>query len=172
MLSEIFMEDFERTEYSDYLHGVIGRSLIVATRFDSMCVTLSMAIELKRETISSKISEEDFDDIVSKVISKDRSLNNSILSLKQSNEISSILHSARNARNEIAHSLAKGLEGCIDIKVNETDFIKEVSGLITKISDGDLMVSLLLLSFNNEPFPNSEFLLSYKDSIVNWVIKR
>ena len=98
MSPEIFIEDFERTEHSDYLHGIIGRSLIVATRFDSMYVTLSMAVELKREIISSKISGDDFDDIVNKVTSKYRSLNKSINSFKQPDEISSILHSARDAR--------------------------------------------------------------------------
>ncbi|MFX4839118.1 hypothetical protein ABTB79_19900, partial [Acinetobacter baumannii] len=49
MSPEIFFDDFERTENSDYLHGVFGRCLVIATRFDSMCVRLSQAIKLKEE---------------------------------------------------------------------------------------------------------------------------
>lgn len=171
MSPEIFIEDFERTEHSDYLHGVIGRGLIVAARFDSMCVTLSMAVDLKRELICSKVSGEDFAAIVNKVTSKYRNLNNSIQSIKQPEEISSILHTAKDARNEIAHSLTKGLEGCIDIKVNESDFIKEISDLIRKVADGDLIISSLVSLFNNESIPNPEYLSNYKDNIINWVIE-
>lgn len=47
MPPKIFIDDFEKTENSDYLHGVLGRSLIIATRFDSMCTTLSQAMDIK-----------------------------------------------------------------------------------------------------------------------------
>lgn len=172
MSPDIFIEDFERTEHSDYLHGVIGRSLIIATRFDSMCVTLSMSTDFKSEIILSKLREEDFDAVVNKVTSKYRTLNNSIQSFKQPKEISSILHRARDARNEVAHSLTKGLEGCIDIKVNEVSFIKEISNLIGIIADGDLVISFLMSVFNNEPTPNPEHLSEYKNKMVNWVVEQ
>lgn len=169
MSPDIFIENFERTEHSDYIHGVIGRSLIIATRFDSMCVSLSLAVEFKSVITSSEIGQ-DFDEVVSKVVSKYRTLNNSIQSFKQPEEISSILHSARYARNEIAHSLTKGLEGCIDLKVNDKDFTDEISNLIEKISDGDFIISSLLTLFNKDPFPNPGLLSSYRGNIINWVV--
>jgi len=169
---DIFIENFERTEHSDYLHGVIGRSLIIATRFDSMCVNLSIATGLKNEIILRKFTEEDFDAVVNKATSKFRSLNDRIKSFKQPKEISLILHRARVARNEVAHSLTIGFEGCIDINVDEVRFISEVSDLISIIADGDIVISSLMSVFNNEPILSSKYLSGYKNKVVNWVVEQ
>jgi len=168
----IFIESFERTDHSDCIHGVIGRSLIIATRFDAMCVTLSKAVDLKIEIVAHNLSEEGFDEVVNKVVQNYRSLNNSIQSFKLPEEISSILHKAREARNEIAHTLTKGLEGCLDIKVDEVGFIAEVSNLIDSIADGDLVISYIASVFSNESVPNSAYLSKYKSNIINWVIEK
>lgn len=37
MQSDIFLEDFEMTENTEKLHSILGRSLVVAIRFDSLC---------------------------------------------------------------------------------------------------------------------------------------
>ena len=169
MSPDIFIEDFERTNYSDYLHGVIGRALIVATRFDSMCIFLSMALDFKKDFVLAKIDDEDFDVFVNEIISKYRSLNNSIQAFRLPSEISDILHDARKARNEVTHSLTKGLEGCIDTKTKDTDFIDEVSELINKITNGDIIVSSLVSMFNKEPILNN--LGGYKTRVINWVVE-
>lgn len=171
MSPEIFIEDFERTENSDYLHGVIGRSLIVATRFDSMCTALSMALEIKAGAIYLLNSDEDFNQFITQVESKYRTLNSSIKTFKLPGQISEVLHQARKARNEIAHSLTKGIDGCIDTKISNDDFIDEVSNLLGKIVDGDIIASLLMSSFNNEPILNNPSLEKYKIKIINWVVE-
>ena len=106
-----FIYDFERTENSDYLHGVIGRCLIVATRFDAMCTTLADAIKYKELFVNN---DSDFENFVNKISTKYSNLNNSIQGLPIDKNFKVILHEAREARNEIAHSLTKGLIGCID----------------------------------------------------------
>ena len=130
----IFFEDFERTENSDYLHGVFGRCLVIATRFDSMCVRMSKAIKIKEEFIIRSIekhldevgtenktkkirSDEEFNHLVEKVVSSYLTLDKSIQALGLPEQLSDALHVARKSRNEIAHSLTKDLEGCIDNKV-------------------------------------------------------
>jgi hypothetical protein len=80
------------------------------------------------------------------------------------------LHQARKARNEIAHSLTKGLVGCIDTKISNDGFIDEVSDLLGKIVDGDIISSVLMSNFNNEPILNNVSLERYKDKIINWVV--
>ncbi len=84
-------------------------------------------------------------------------------------EISEILHDAIKARNGVAHSLTKGLEGCIDIKTKDMNFIDEVSKLINKITDGDIIISSLISIFNKEPILNN--LSEYKDRVINWVVE-
>lgn len=166
----IFIEDFERTENSDYLHGIIGRSLIVATRYDSMCTTLSTAFELRYGARCLHNSDTEFNQFVAQIESKYRTLNSSIKSYKLPVKISELLHQARKARNEIAHSLTKGLEGCIDTKVINDRFIDEVSDLLGKIVDGDIIVSILISRFNKEPILDGKSLEKYKSRIINWVV--
>jgi hypothetical protein len=164
MSPEIFIDDFERTENSDFLHGVIGRSLIIATRFDAMCTILSMALEIKQGVIGSSLSEEKFDLFADQVVSKYRTLNASIKSLGVPDELYKTLDNAKKARNEIVHSLTKGLDGCIDTKVSNKNFIAEISNLVEIIIDGDIAISSLLSIFNKEKILNISRLNKYKEN--------
>ena len=187
MSPKIFIEEFERTENSDYLHGVFGRCLIIATRFDSMCVRISKAIRIKNEIILRAIeknineldteneytklrSEDEFNDLLEIIISKYVSLDNSIKSLGLPKELSEILHKARDSRNKIAHSLTKNLEGCLDSKINNSILMEEIELLIENIVEGDLIISSLISKFNNEPILNAQNYDSYKCEVIKWVI--
>lgn len=167
----IFIEDFERTEFSDYIHSVIGRSLIFATRFDAMCDALSRVLELKSKYVARISGEDDFGKFVEEINSKYRTLNNNINSFKLPSDISNYLHRARVARNTIAHDLCKGMEGCIDVKLDENDFIDTIKDLIEVISDADIIISALTSRFNKNPIPNEIFLSTYKANIVKWVLE-
>lgn len=168
-----FFDDFERTEYSDFIHAVIGRSLIIATRFDCSCNGLAIAIEYKTRFIEAKITD-DFDNFINKIFSKYRPINNSINSFTLPDDIHTTLHSARKARNKIAHSLCKDLDGCADLKTDENQFIEEVSKLIKDITYGDIIISCLIHEFNNDSnsiYIDDKYIQKYQDNILNWVIK-
>jgi len=189
-----FFEDFERTEYSDFIHGVIGRGLIIATRFDCSCNGLAMAIECRNNglAMAMAIKTDDFDNFVNKIFSKYRPLNKSINSFelpndiytmlhppftsffnkKSPNDICTMLHNARKARNEIAHSLCKGLDGCADVRTDESQFIEEVSRLINDITYGDIVISQLTHIFNKDSVHISDELVKeYQQDVLNWVVK-
>ncbi|NLH04082.1 hypothetical protein [Acinetobacter baumannii] len=187
MSPEIFFDDFERTENSDYLHGVFGRCLVIATRFDSMCVRLSQAIKLKEEVklrtlkkylvkldteneIKAIRTDEDFDLLIKQITSRYLSLDKSIQNLGLPEQLSTKLHKARKSRNEIAHSLTKDLEGCLDIKIDNSILIEKIVKLIGDIIDGVIIISTLTSIFNNEPILNSKILNQYKEKIIDWVI--
>lgn len=48
MNPDLFIDDFERTENSDALHAILGRSLIVATRFDAMCKAAALQVDFRK----------------------------------------------------------------------------------------------------------------------------
>lgn len=187
MSPEIFFDDFERTENSDYLHGVFGRCLVIATRFDSMCIRLSKAIKLKEEVklciiekylvkldteneINAIRSDEDFDLLIKQITSRYLSLDKSIQNLGLPEQLSTKLHEARKSRNEIAHSLTRDLDGCIDTKIDNNILIKKVEKLIGNIIEGDIIISTITSIFNGEPILNSKILSQYKEKIIDWVI--
>lgn len=163
-----FIDDFERTENSDYLHGVIGRCLIIATRFDAMCTTLADAVKYKELFLSN---DKGFDEFVNRISFKYSNLNNSIQTLPIDESLKVILDNAREARNEIAHSLTKGLTGCID-HIDENLFLSKVSELICKISKADMIISILTAELNNEPILNQKINENYCSNISRWVFDR
>jgi hypothetical protein len=170
---DIFITDFERTENTDDLHAVLGRALIVATRFDSMCEAAAAAFEFKAGLAENVIhGEAEYQEYASKIVEKYRTLNQNIETLRSLGDISVVLHDARKARNRVAHDLAIGLTGCLDTKVNEDNLIEEVSDLIVDIAYGDIAISLTVSVFNGDPVPTKHFIASYKDRIVNWVTER
>lgn len=173
MNPDIFITDFERTENTDELHAVLGRALIVATRFDSMCEAAAVALELKTGYADHVIlGEVEYQEYASKIVERYRTLNQNINTLSFPSDISVVLHDARRARNRVAHELAKGLTGCLDTAVNEDELLQEVSDLIMDIAYGDIAISLTISAFNGDPVPTKQFVASYKDRIISWVTER
>ncbi|MRJ43238.1 MULTISPECIES: hypothetical protein [Idiomarina] len=173
MNPDIFITDFERTDNTDELHAILGRALIIATRFDSMCEAAAIGLELKKDALStSRMTEPQYNDYLQKLSSEYRTLNGNIKSIGLPDDISVVLHDARKARNTVAHDLSKGLEGCLDTKIDELDFIRQVSELVMDIAYGDIAISYTLSLFNGDPCPNLQYISSYKDRIVQWVVER
>lgn len=168
----MFIEDFERTENSDEIFGVIGRALVIATRFDSMCKTLARAIDLKCPAYFRGISDSDFDSLVEKTMRKSSTIDKSIKNLGLPDDIALILHDARKARNAVAHDLAAGLEGCVDTKIDERKLLSEVSEYMFDLVHGEVLISILIHKFNGEVPIRKDFMTVYKDKVVNWVIEK
>lgn len=173
MIPDIFDMDFERTECSDELHGIFGRALIVATRFDSMCEAAATMIKIKENSIVRvACGEDEYEKFVSQIITKHVTLDKNIKALGLTDDVSDILHSARKARNCVAHELARGLTGCLDIKANEKMLIDEVFELIGKIACGDIVISTLISILNNYQLPAIQFVKTHKEKVINWVVER
>lgn len=165
----IFVEDFERTECTDTLHGVIGRMLILSARFDSMCNSLALAIDVLEARISAGQSDEEFDALVDAAINKYRTTNNNINSLGMPEQVAYAMHKARKARNEVAHALPIGLTGCLDTKLDIAAFTENLRPVVDDLVLGDVVISLLINVFNGDSMPNESAINSYKSKLWEWV---
>lgn len=170
---DVFIMDFERTENSDELHGIFGRTRIVATRFDSMCEAAAIMIKIKASWVGKAVCRDvEYKDFVSKLTERRAALNSNIQALGLPGEVSEMLHSAREARNCVAHELTRGKVGCLDGEVNENNLIREISELVEKIVYGDIVISVLLSKQNNDPLPINYSIEEYKEKVIKWVIER
>jgi len=154
MNPDIFLDDFEITENTQELHAILGRCLIVATHFDHLCDHTSKFFEL---------------DYAIELMCKYQSLHENIESLSVNDDVKHILLAAKKARNEIAHSLVIGLTGCLDTKIDESNFKSHLTQLIQDVAAGDYFISLILSLNNNDPL----FKLpcnKYQEKIVAWVL--
>ncbi|MBZ1393375.1 MAG: hypothetical protein VX408_02285 [Pseudomonadota bacterium] len=168
MSPDIFIEDFELTENTEELHAILGRSLIISTRFDNLC---DVAAKLLKFPIrfASLLSEDDYKKFIKSIFKKLSSLNNNINSLSIGQKEKDMLHIARKARNEVVHSLSIGMTGCLDIKIDECDVKTHISSLIAQIAAGDYLISAILSILNKEPLPNYTE-SQYKRKVVEWVL--
>ena len=47
MNPDVFIDDFEITENSEELHAILGRCVIISTRFDNLCDHAAKFLEIK-----------------------------------------------------------------------------------------------------------------------------
>jgi hypothetical protein len=171
MSAGIFLDDFERTENTDELHAILGRALVVATKFDSNCKSAALQIQLIEFASSGQIN--DLSLLLERLAEKyqGQTLSSSIKALKL-REASVLLVDAKDARNAVAHDLAKGLTGCLDTRLNEEAFVKEVADLMFDIAHGDITISHILSALNDETPLRPEFIETYVQRVVQWVVER
>lgn len=171
MKPEIFMDDFERTQLGDELYSCIGRALTISTRFEAMCKTLNSLLQVKSNRGSLE-SEEEIQLLVNKIYKKNLATHiNTITKGKGNDDLRKILDDARIARNEIAHEISLGLDGCIDL-IPESEIkalIAKLKQLIVTIAIADKIVSFVISIITHELIPNSDFLESYEDRMTSWV---
>lgn len=168
-----FIDDFERTEDLDELHSILGRALILATRFDSSCKAAAIHLNLKKTFVSSLDGQEgDVDSYMSEIYRKCKNLHRNIDSLALPGEFTVVLNDAKNARNIIAHDIAVALEGSTLSKEREDALMEKLTECVIDLAYGDIAISSCLAVLNNDPLPNSDYLSEYKDNLVQWVIKR
>lgn len=170
MSPDIFLDDFEITENTQAYHEILGRCLIIATRFDNLCDKSVKFLKIKKNAVVKFFcSEETFNQYVDDLMANFSTLNKNIKSLPIDDDIKSILHDARNARNEIAHSLTVGLTGCLDTKLNENEFVSKIEALISRVALGDYVISTILSILNKDPLLRMDS-ATYQYKIVAWVL--
>lgn len=167
----IFIDDFERTENTDELHAILGRALIVATRFDSMCKAAALYMALPKASLFLA-SDEARSLLLKKVAEKHRTLSSSIGSLKLPKDVALLLEDANAARNVVVHELAQGLTGCLDTKTNDEVLVRQVYDVVFALAYGDVVISHVISELNNDPLPNADFLSTYVERVAEWVVER
>jgi hypothetical protein len=163
-----FIDDFERTEHSDALYSILGRALAIGTRFDAMCKAAALHVQFKNSELRD---QKERSELFGKLAAKFRSLNLSIKDLGLPKDVAVLLEDANVARNSVAHDLAKGMTGCLDTRIDQATFVREVSDLIFEIAYGDVVISQIIAELNGEQLPNNEFLSTYVQQVVRWVVE-
>jgi hypothetical protein len=204
MQNETFLDDFEITEHTAKFHEILGRCLILATRFDNLVKNSAIFLDMKIEgssIVKQRMSEDEYDKYIDKLFEKSRetrgldkdkqeyrTLNSNISELflkadmsvdnlefdgqslkKAINNLKKSLHKARRARNDVAHTVSIGFEGCLD-HINLDSFKQDtIIPLIKKIAKGDYIISLFMSALNKEPLPSFTE-NDYCQKIIHWVI--
>ena len=168
MKPDIFMDDFERTEWGDSIYSAIGRALTLATHFESSCRGLVGILQLKttpHEILESPTGIEEFSAELYR-----RSLGRNISTLVPTqDDFRLLLDKARDARNEIAHEIALGIEDQEGLERNEDFLLRRIRELSLILAEADRAVCFALTVVTHDHMPNNNFLKEYPEKIARWV---
>lgn len=169
MKPEVFMTDFERTEWADGYFGKIGRALVFATRFEASVRGLALLLDVKGSPDATR-SEEQLSALVE--VARERRLFKDIKRLGlDGGEVGEILTAARNARNRIAHEIGIGFDYCIDFLPESAmlDLEQSLSEAVQELAKGDRIVCALTTIATNDHIPTLEFFDAYPALVEKWV---
>lgn len=172
-----------RTLFSDQCYEVIGRALAYATSFECNCKSLGVIIKMKQEFDLNN------DESVSKLCHQARLplgfwtkalgkvFREAAKPAIERNDVTAgqltfepliaKIKDAREARNEIAHDLTKGIEHRAEDEKEKGHVMKEVEILVRKIAEADVHVYNLCQTITKEPpYQDAN---DYCERAVKWV---
>jgi len=166
------MDDFERTEYSDGYYGVLGRALVVATRFEHNARALAALVGMKADPdiLASERRLQKFMDTIDKQPLAQHLKANGMAEA----EFFPVLDSGRLARNHLAHEAAKGLDQNIDLAGESfiSGIVDEIAEKVRSVAEADRLICLMLSLVTNEHLPSKQFLEAYPGRLVHWVVEQ
>jgi hypothetical protein len=168
MKPDIFMDDFERTEWGDSIYSAIGRVLTLATHFESSCHGLVGILQLKTSPHEILESPTGIKELSDELYLRSLGRNISIFAPAQ-DDFRHLLDKARDARNEIAHEIALGMEDQEGLERNEEFFLGRVRELSLTLAEADRAVCFALTVLTHDHMPNNDFLKKYPERIAQWV---
>jgi len=151
---------------------MLGRALYVASGFEDDCRALSFVLKVLEPQPEGQ-SEEEFSTAVSKaVLGRLVDLNKFIARrAKLKEDYGAMLHTARDARNYIAHEANGDLERLIKVPGG---FVKWQSVLASKLEEvafGRIIVAVLLSRNSAEATPTQEVIDAYPKVVESWVFE-
>ena len=168
MKPDIFMDNFERTEWGDSIYSAIGRALTLATHFESSCRGLVVILQLKTTPHEILESPTGIEELSDKLYQRRLGQNISTFAPTQ-DDFRCLLDKARNARNEIAHEIALGMENQKALERNEEFFLGRIRELSLTLAEADRAVCFALTVLTHDHMPNNDFLKKYPERIAQWV---
>lgn len=169
MKPDIFMDDFDRTEWSDSHYAVIGRLIVFASRFEALAKSVSAFVGIKKNR-SILDSEKDIDTFMDKLRKMPLATHIEKLGFTEG-EAKDTFKQARLSRNEIAHELTLGIDRNLDPLPDNAipRFIDRANILSIRLAKADLLISYLASAISHEEIPNIDFLDAYVEKVSRWV---
>lgn len=162
-----WVNGLDRTAYVDEQFAKIGRLLFWAQKFEGMCKALNNLLQIFEHVKTLAEEKEEFDLLVAKLAKLN--LNGHIQEASKvfdSNDISKILHTAREARNQVAHGLTLGLEDVFGNLEEERELERRIQNLAQEIVEGEYACILISASLSNEEIPPD----TYVESTLKWIV--
>jgi hypothetical protein len=164
---------FPLTASGHYYFSVLGRALYTAQRLEVSCKSLAGLLSCQdalQESGWSILGSEDFVKKVAKVWCVHLARIIELIGDGCPTIQVSVLVAAKDARNEIAHSVARGIVDVADIDACLESRLGDVTALVRTIAAADRLVNLTYNLLIDDSYSAPEYLQEYEQLVVEWVL--
>ena len=151
--------------------SVLGRALYLACEFESTCRSLTFVFKVKEPKADDQSDEESFLAMRKAVLGRLVDLNRLIAKhTSLGDDYVAMLHSAREARNYIAHHAAGELKQFAKEPGGVDQWRKCMDSKLQELALGKIIVAVILSRNSAEPTPTRGTIDAYPKSMVSWVL--
>ena len=145
-------------EYTSYIYEIIGKALMICTRFESYCKHLELLLNIKTGLASGEdvLSEFNLRRLSDEIYNK--RLFDNIRKLSLEKDSNDLLIDAKNIRNEIVHEITKGID---DPELPTEVFSRleeDLKKKIEKILYAEYQLVAAVCIITNEHIPNDNYI--------------
>jgi hypothetical protein len=166
MMGSPFFFELEKTDFSEQNFSMLGRAILICTKFEQDCQSLRLMLEHQSQVIQGKrIDDEAIKSICIKIYGM--ALHRKIASSMYPDGLESILIAAKNSRNTIIHEAAIGADVQFQTGKGRHQFYQAMHPHIDCLLEGWWVVLMIISEANHEfTHPDKE---SYLETIKEWI---
>lgn len=152
---------------------MLGRALYIASGFEDDCRSLALVFKVREPQPEGQSDDEFYVALSKAVLGRLVDLNKLIVRRAMLKEdYAAILHTARNARNYIAHEATSDL----NLRMKVTDGFGQWQNILAskleEVAYGKMIVAVLLSRGTAEATPSQEAINAYPKKVQSWVFEK
>ena len=149
---------------------MLGRALYVASGFEDDCRSLAFVLKVREPQPEGQSDDEFFTAVSKAVLGRLVDLNKLIACrAKLKEDYAEMLHTARDARNYIAHEATGDFEHLMKVPGGYGQWQSALASKLEEVAFGRIIVAVLLSRNSAEVAPTQEVIDAYPKIVESWV---
>lgn len=152
--------------------AMLGRALYIASGFEDDCRSLAFVLKVREPQPEGQSDDEFFTAVSRAVLGRLFDLNKLIAyRAKLKENYAAMLHTARDARNYIAHEATGDLERLMKVPGGFGQWQSVLASKLEEVAFGRIIVAVLLSRNSAEMTPTKEVIDAYPKMVESWVFE-
>ena len=152
--------------------AMLGRALYIASGLEDDCRALAFVLKVREPQPEGQSDDEFFTAVSKAVLGRLVDLNKLIAHRAKLKEgYGAMLHTARDARNYIAHEATGDLERLVKVPGGFGQWQSVLASKLEEVAFGEIIVAVLLSRNSAEVTPTQEVIDAYPKIVESWVFE-
>lgn len=151
---------------------LLGRALYISSGFEDDCRSLAFVLKARELKPEGQSDDEFLTAVAKAVLGRLVDLNKLIAcQARLKEDYAAMLHTARDARNYIAHEAAADLERLMKVSGGFGQWQRTLGSKLEAVAFGRIIVAVLLSRYSAEVTPTQDGIDTYPKRVESWVFE-